>query len=428
MILCRNPPGVAIPMTPSLQPSPDLLRMTDSQLVSPRASLPRSAGCCRFSCYTFTTTLLERSSWSAAVQKRRVSYRRPPRTCAHTPHTCARTPSAPSVQHAIGRDCRGLTPCGAGHVARGVHWQGANLDTESLAVARGSPSPPRGVNSDMTLSIGQKCVRVLHLLSGLGIPAVSERLVDHGFEDADLERGWELLRATTGTRLDVTPFRSPDPTLFQRLDAWENYWFPIVHATLSHHYPEVAAELFLNLTQTEGLEVAVSVGTLLGRMRTAQNGNERQQAAIALLAKRGLTEEVIGDAEQMLKRLESRQQRPNAPPPDPAERAAAEAAMWAWYLEWSTIVRQAITDRRLLRVMGFLRPGARTVAAAGIEPDDLGSAGDLVGAGDLVSANGLGSAYDFGGAGALGDTDETDTRGVGPRTSTLQAPTSTTVA
>lgn len=29
--------------------------------------------------------------------------------------------------------------------------------------------------------------------------------------------------------------------------------------------------------------------------------------------------------------------------------------MWSWYLEWSRIARAVITDRRLLRDLGFLR-------------------------------------------------------------------------
>ena len=34
---------------------------------------------------------------------------------------------------------------------------------------------------------------------------------------------------------------------------------------------------------------------------------------------------------------------------------AAEHALWTWYREWSGIARARITDRRLLRSMGFLR-------------------------------------------------------------------------
>ena len=38
--------------------------------------------------------------------------------------------------------------------------------------------------------------------------------------------------------------------------------------------------------------------------------------------------------------------------------------MWAWYLEWSTIARRAITDRRLLRQLGFLHHSKSEPAVA----------------------------------------------------------------
>ncbi len=38
--------------------------------------------------------------------------------------------------------------------------------------------------------------------------------------------------------------------------------------------------------------------------------------------------------------------------------------MWSWYEEWSTVARQAIHDRRLLRAMGFL------LASGAPVPDD----------------------------------------------------------
>jgi cysteine-rich repeat protein len=40
---------------------------------------------------------------------------------------------------------------------------------------------------------------------------------------------------------------------------------------------------------------------------------------------------------------------------EPEDTAAAEAAMWSYYRLWSAIARSAISDRRLLRKLGFLR-------------------------------------------------------------------------
>ena len=38
-----------------------------------------------------------------------------------------------------------------------------------------------------------------------------------------------------------------------------------------------------------------------------------------------------------------------------AKRGEAEKKMWDFYLEWSKIVRAVVKDRRLLRLMGFLK-------------------------------------------------------------------------
>jgi hypothetical protein len=204
----------------------------------------------------------------------------------------------------------------------------------------------------MPMTIGQKSVRVLYLMRGLNNPRIAAPLTRHGFTQADLEEGWRLLMEATGAKLNVSRV-APDPTLFEKLDAWENLWFPIVSAALSRHYPEVGEAMFLNLTQTMGVDVAVSVGTLARRIRETQaNGGEVEQEAMALLARRGLTEEVLSQAEALLGQLRTE---PDPEFEEPIDRSAAEEAMWAWYLEWSTIARQIITDRNQLRSLGFLR-------------------------------------------------------------------------
>jgi hypothetical protein len=42
-----------------------------------------------------------------------------------------------------------------------------------------------------------------------------------------------------------------------------------------------------------------------------------------------------------------------APTPLGPTREAALAAVWAWYLEWSEVVRVVVKDPRLLRKLGF---------------------------------------------------------------------------
>ena len=112
----------------------------------------------------------------------------------------------------------------------------------------------------MALTIGQKSERVLRFLRGLSHPRVASALAAHGFSQADWDEGWQLLQTASGRwLLREQPTRAPDPTVIEELDAWENRWFPVAEATLRRRKPEVADKIFLNLAQTSGIEVAVSV-------------------------------------------------------------------------------------------------------------------------------------------------------------------------
>ena len=116
------------------------------------------------------------------------------------------------------------------------------------------------------LTLGQKADRVLDLLLGLRNARVAAALRAHGFKNEDLTEGWTLLRAVGKTKLDAEP-EPPvlDADALQRLDEWENKWFPITSATLTRHAPEVAKWFFKNLSQTEGPAVILSVGTFVER-------------------------------------------------------------------------------------------------------------------------------------------------------------------
>jgi hypothetical protein len=217
------------------------------------------------------------------------------------------------------------------------------------------------------LSLGDKVERVIKLLLGLRNPKIAEVLMAHGFSDEDLQEGWELLRQVTRTRLALVPSAATmDPTLLQRLDEWENRWFRIAAATLKRRAPKVYASMFLNLVQTEGAAVIVSVGTFVERYdllsAPADKGGmgTAGKEAKKLLEKRGMKAEVIGEARDLLKRLgavETAKPAKDAPPEE--DYSKAETELWAWYLEWSDIARTAIKDRRQLRQLGFLKTTKR---------------------------------------------------------------------
>jgi hypothetical protein len=227
------------------------------------------------------------------------------------------------------------------------------------------------------LTAGQKTHRMLAFLMGLGNREVARALQRYGFGQAALDEGWTLLRQTAAVQLDAPP-RQLTREDVERLDAWENQWFPIAGAVLQRHHREVHAAVFHNLRQTRGNEVVLSVSTFVTRIDAlAGSGNGE---ALATLARHGLTEEVLGEARDLLGGV----MRPPSVEPSGAEddelaaAAAAQEAMWAYYLLWSAIARSTISDRRLLRKLGFLRKqrdGEEDAGEDGEAPDSAAAAG-----------------------------------------------------
>lgn len=209
----------------------------------------------------------------------------------------------------------------------------------------------------MKPSLGPKGNRCLTFLVGMRNPRVAAAMAPHGFGEATLKEGWRLLgRLSTLRFAQVDP--TADPQVIATLDQFENKWFPICKASLEHHYPEIAVPLFHNLGQTSGPGVALTVGTFIDRIHEMERGEGPYAgsgpAARELLAERGLDEATVTETEVVIAQLQSVQNETTAHP-TPEQVQAAEDALWAWYLEWSTIARVTLTERRLLRSLGFLR-------------------------------------------------------------------------
>lgn len=212
------------------------------------------------------------------------------------------------------------------------------------------------------LTIGQKATRVVQLLMGLRNRRVAAALKEHGFGDDDLARGWSLLQELTRNKLAVTVAPKSDPRLTTELDRWENRWFPIADIVLATNSPEAHAMVFKNLSQTDGPEVIVSVGTFLDRLEALPKSREEGglgatgRSARELLVKRGLDSNVVAEARAWLEKVGKIDPSELDMSGMPSERdEKLERDLWNWYLEWSGIARIAISDRRLLRTLGFLR-------------------------------------------------------------------------
>lgn len=224
------------------------------------------------------------------------------------------------------------------------------------------------------MTAGQKARKVLEFLMGLSNPRALGSLAKVGFGPTDREEGWRLLKGTSDVVFNAAPAGPVSPKIVKQIDDWENQWFVIIEATLARRFPEVRDKVFLNLSQTEGPPVVLSVGTLVSRINalTAEGATAREREARALLASRGVNDLAMAEISALLASAEQSTDVPLANLDDVAEqRAVNEEAMWAWYIEWSRIARQTITNRQVLRGLGFLvrRSGAVEEEEEVIEPE-----------------------------------------------------------
>ena len=195
---------------------------------------------------------------------------------------------------------------------------------------------------------------------GMRNSRIAAAMAAYGFNEAELDEGWGLLQAVGKVRFDASPVRGGDKSIIDKLDAWENRWFPIASATLERRFPAVHERVFKNLSQTEGPAVTVRVRTLLERLDQMAAGAYGPEGAAAKsqLELRGLAAVVMNEARALLETV-GKIANPSAPATDTEALAKAESDLWAWYLEWSQIARVAVTQRALLRQLGFVASQGR---------------------------------------------------------------------
>lgn len=196
----------------------------------------------------------------------------------------------------------------------------------------------------------QRLQRVVDFCTGLHHPDVRRALAARGFTPAEADAGFRLLRAAIESfhSADGAPPAPPDTLML--LDAWENRWLPITRAALTRHYPELAKSIFVNIRQTSGPGLVVSLPALLSRISALETGNAKQRRARELLVRRGLTEQVLNEVKALLSELT---RLPATDIAAPRLRQPTLQALWSWYLDWSQTARATIADAKLRRVLGF---------------------------------------------------------------------------
>lgn len=214
----------------------------------------------------------------------------------------------------------------------------------------------------------EKVERVSKLLWGLRHPDIAAALLPFGLKNEVLAEGWDTVAKVNELYFARVATRSAGNDaveIVSKVNAFEDRWLPIVKGALSRSYPDVSELLFLNISRATGQSATHGVETFVDRLRALEKGEapfgEKGPEVREYLRGRGLSDSVI---EEVVAELEGRKVVSVGKAVEVSDDAALERAvaeMWAFYLEWSAIVRACVTDGRLLRMLGFKkRAGGRT--------------------------------------------------------------------
>ncbi len=211
-----------------------------------------------------------------------------------------------------------------------------------------------------------KTVRVVRFLTGLRHPRVGAALRAVGFSEYDRQEGYARLAAVSAEafRGSVALNAPPEPDPLDVLDAWWARWRPVLAATLRHRAPALHVALLGELSGAHGPDVLVCVGELLRRWSSTEiHARPEFDAARALLAARGFDRTVREEAQQALDAMTAGPLPARPRERDRAAERVALDALWAWYLEWSALVRAGTRDPIVLTKLGFAGPGGRPRSA-----------------------------------------------------------------
>ncbi len=224
--------------------------------------------------------------------------------------------------------------------------------------------------------------RVLIFLRGVGTTAVIRTaLAARGYTAEDHAEGWERLHrvAGYGDGKNVS-LENEAQNAIATIDAWDEPTFRVCRAALERLHPEQAAFVFKDLESATGALAVISVSMFLERLDALENGPERKStrradhAALATLAKRGITKEERAKMQQLIETAKGLAPEAQLDPSAEA-RQADLIALRAWYEDWSETARAVITRRDHLIRLGL----AKRKKAAKRSPGEEGSKDETTG-------------------------------------------------
>jgi hypothetical protein len=182
-----------------------------------------------------------------------------------------------------------------------------------------------------------------------------------GYSAEEQAAGWGLLQQATGYVPGVASVTDDAAAraAIAEVDAWDEPGFRRISAALERLHPEQHAFVFAGLEAAQGVGSLLSVSTMLDRLDELESSPAREstraadQAAIATLAKRGITPELRSHLRDLVRVAQTAQ-----PPTFAANGAvdgqdAALRALQAWYRDWSETARAVIRRRDYLLMLGL---------------------------------------------------------------------------
>ncbi|NUP14280.1 MAG: hypothetical protein HOW73_50250 [Polyangiaceae bacterium] len=208
-------------------------------------------------------------------------------------------------------------------------------------------------------------------------PEVRALLQGCGYDQAEHEVGWGRLREVSGMGPAVTWISDEASRLaITELDESDEKIFRIATASLQR-FPAQAEYVLEGIGPVKGAGAVINMEVLLDRIDAMATGNGRDpatrdqdQAAVALLAKRGINEAARARFRALI--TTAKQANPVSPLPTNREererdRVAKLMHLREWYAEWAEIAKAVVTRRDHLIRMGL---GSQRRSAAAEEEEE----------------------------------------------------------
>lgn len=185
----------------------------------------------------------------------------------------------------------------------------------------------------------------MRLFYALRNRTVAATLAAHGFDASSIDEGFRLLRAVfvDDVRGAGTPVEGLE--LEKKIAEWRRRWVPVLEPSLRRRDGDLADRLFPPATDAPKPYHA-AVAFLQRYDELLASGDATSKEVVDLFAKRGFKTTDLDELRSLLSLAE-----PTAWPP--ADSGDHEQRLWGWYVEWSSIVRARVTDKRALRELGF---------------------------------------------------------------------------